>query len=47
MIERWLRGLWEYPQSKKPHLPHFLAEVQLKSIREIEDLRVIFDYLST
>jgi len=44
MIERRLRRLWEHLQGKKPHLPHFLAEVQLKDIRGIENLRVTFDY---
>ncbi len=44
MIERRLRRLWEHLQSKKPHLPHFLEEVQLKGIRGIENLRVTFDY---
>lgn len=44
MIERRLHGIWERLQGKKPHLPHFLAEVQLKGIRGIENLRVTFDY---
>ena len=44
MIERRLRKLWEHLQAKKPHLPHFLAEVQLKGIRGLENLRVAFDY---
>ncbi len=44
MIERRLRGLWESLQGKKPHLPHFLAEIQLKGMRGIENLRVTFDY---
>jgi hypothetical protein len=44
MIERRLRALWERLQGKKPHLPHFLAEVHLQGIRGIDDLRVVFDY---
>ncbi|MCY3837620.1 MAG: AAA family ATPase [Gammaproteobacteria bacterium] len=44
MIERRLRTLWEQLQGKKPHLPHFLAEIHLQGIRGIEDLRVVFDY---
>ena len=44
MIERRLKSLWEQLQGKKPHLPHFLAEIHLKGIRGIDDLRVVFDY---
>ncbi|MCY4029430.1 MAG: AAA family ATPase [Acidobacteria bacterium] len=44
MIERRLRTLWEQLQGKKPHLPHFLAEIHLEGIRGIDDLRVVFDY---
>ncbi len=44
MIERRLRELWERLQGKKPHLPHFLAEVRLGGIRGIDDVRVVFDY---
>ena len=44
MIERRFRTLWEQLQGKKPHLPHFLAEIHLQGIRGIDDLRVVFDY---
>ncbi len=44
MIERRLRELWEQLQGKKPHLPHFLAEVHLNGIRGIDNLRTVFDY---
>ena len=44
MIERRFRDLWERLQGKKPHLPHFLAEIHLKGIRGIDDVRVKFDY---
>ncbi len=44
MIEKRLRDLWEQLQGKKPHLPHFLAEIHLQGIRGIDDLRVVFDY---
>ena len=44
MIERRLRDLWDQLQGKKPHLPHFLAEIHLKGIRGIDGLRVVFDY---
>ena len=44
MIEKRLRALWERLQGKKPHLPHFLAEIRLPGIRGIGDLRVVFDY---
>lgn len=44
MIDRHLNRVWEQLQGKKPHLPHFLAEVYLDGIRGIEDLRVVFDY---
>ena len=44
MIERRFRDLRERLQGKKPHLPHFLAEIHLKGIRGIDDVRVKFDY---
>ena len=44
MIEKRFRDLWEQLQGKKPHLPHFLAEVHLEGIRGIDDIRVVFDY---
>ena len=44
MIERRFRDLWERLQGKKPHLPHFLAEVHLEGIRGIDDVRIKFDY---
>ena len=44
MIERRFRNLWERLQGKKPHLPHFLAEIHLEGIRGIEDVRIKFDY---
>ena len=44
MIDRRFGRLWEQLQGKKPHMPHFLAEVYLKGIRGIDDLRVAFDY---
>ena len=44
MIEQRFRTLWEQLQGKKPHLPHFLAEIHLQGIRGIDDLRVMFDY---
>ena len=44
MIENRLKGLWERLQGKKPHLPHFLAEIHLQGIRGMDDLRVVFDY---
>ena len=44
MIEKQLQKLWQRLQGKKPHLPHFLSEVQLHRIRGIADLRVAFDY---
>ena len=44
MIERRFRDLWERLQGKKPHLPHFLAEIHLAGIRGIDDVRVVFDY---
>ena len=44
MIERRLGGLWQQLQGKKPHLPHFLAEIHLQGIRGIDDLRVVLDY---
>ena len=44
MIERRFKDLWERLQGKKPHLPHFLAEIHLEGIRGIEDVRIKFDY---
>ena len=44
MIERRFRDLWERLQGKKPHLPHFLAEIHLGGIRGIDGVRVVFDY---
>ena len=44
MIERRFAKLWQQLQGKKPHLPHFLAEVSIDGIRGINDLRVGFDY---
>ena len=44
MIERRLRDLWERLQGKKPHLPHFLAEIHLEGIRGVEDVRIKLDY---
>ena len=44
MIERRFRDLWERLQGKKPHLPHFLADIHLAGIRGIDDVRVVFDY---
>ena len=44
MIEKRFRDLWERLQGKKPHLPHFLAEIRLEGIRGIDDIRVVFDY---
>ena len=44
MIDRRLTRVWGQLQGKKPHLPHFLAEVYLDGIRGIKDLRVVFDY---
>ena len=44
MIERRFRDLWERLQGKKPHLPHFLAEIHLEGIRGIDDVRSKFDY---
>ncbi len=44
MIERRFRELWEQLQGKKPHLPHFLAEIHLRGIRGIDNLRTVFDY---
>ena len=44
MIEKRFRDLWEQLQGKKPHLPHFLAEIHLEGIRGIDDIRVVFDY---
>ena len=44
MVERRFRALWEQLQGKKPHLPQFLAEIHLRGIRGIDDLRVVFDY---
>ena len=44
MIEKRFRDLWGQLQGKKPHLPHFLAEIHLEGIRGIDDIRVVFDY---
>ena len=44
MIKTRLKNLWEQLQGKKPHLPHFLAEISLTGIRGIDGLRVVFDY---
>ena len=44
MIERRLSDLWGQLQGKKPHLPHFLAEIHLEGIRGIDELRIVFDY---
>ncbi len=44
MIEKRLRDLWEQLQGKKPHFPHFLAEIHLAGLRGINGLRVVFDY---
>ena len=44
MIEARLNDLWEQLQGKKPHLPHFLAEIRLSGIRGINELRTVFDY---
>ena len=44
MIERRLQELWENLMGKKPHMPHFLQEVQLRGIRGIDQLRVSFEY---
>ena len=44
MLERRFKKLWEQLQGKKLHMPHFLAEISLKGIRGIDDLRVLFDY---
>ena len=44
MLDRRFRDLWERLQGKKPHLPHFLAEIHLEGIRGIDDVRVKFDY---
>lgn len=44
MIERRLQKLSKQLQGKKPHLPHFLEELQLHGIRGIDNLRVKFDY---
>ena len=44
MIERRLQDLWENLMGKKPHMPHFLQEIQLDGIRGIGQLRVSFEY---
>lgn len=44
MIEKRLKQLWEPLRGKKPHLPHFLDEIQLQGLRGIDDLRLKFDY---
>lgn len=43
-FERRREKLWQQVQGKKPHLPHFLAQVWLDGLRGIRDLRVVFDY---
>ena len=43
-LPRRFAKLWQQLQGKKPHLPHFLAEVSIDGIRGINDLRVGFDY---
>ena len=44
MIEKRFTDLWGQLQGKKPHMPHFLAEIHLQGIRGIEDIRVVLDY---
>ena len=44
LIERRLQELWSQLQGKKPHVPHFLAEVRLQGIRGINNLKATFDY---
>ena len=44
LIERRLQELWSQLQGKKPHLPHFLAEIRLQGIRGIHNLKATFDY---
>lgn len=44
MIDRRLREIWHDLQAKKPHMPQFLSEIQLKGLRGIHDLRVTFEY---
>ena len=44
MIEAQLENLWQRLQGKKPHLPHYLTEIRLNGLRDIQHLRVIFDY---
>ena len=44
MLERRFKKLWGQLQGKRRHMPHFLAEISLKGIRGIDDLRVLFDY---
>lgn len=44
MIERRLQELWSQLQGKKPHFPHFLAEIRLQGIRGINNLKATFDY---
>ncbi len=44
LIERRLQELWSQLQGKKPHLPHFLAEIRLQGIRGINSLKATFDY---
>lgn len=43
-FQRRREKLWQQVQGKKPHLPHFLAQVWLDGLRGIRDLRVVFDY---
>ena len=44
MIERRLQELWSQLQGKKPHFPHFLAQIRLQGIRGINNLKATFDY---
>lgn len=44
MIEGRFGKIWQQVQGKKPHLPHFLAQVWIDGLRGIRDLRVAFDY---
>ena len=44
MIQKKLQKVWRQLQGKKPHMPHFLAQLQLSGVRGIQDLRVALDY---
>ena len=44
MLDKRRQGLWIDLQGKKPHMPHFLSEVQIDGLRGIHDLRVPLDY---